>query len=338
MILVTGGTGLVGSHLLYDLVKSGEHVRALRRESSNLQNVLRTFEYYSPNAQELFSKIEWVYGNILDFYSLTDALDDVKKVYHAAAFVSFSPSDKYRMLKNNIEGTANIVNASLEQKIEKLCYISSTAALGTSYSGKLVDENVLWSPSKKNSTYSVSKFNSEVEVWRGIAEGLKAVILNPSIIFGPGNWERGSAKMFTTIWKGMNFYTLGVTGFVDVRDVTRAMTELMNNDISSERFIISSENLSYKEVFENIADALGKKRPDIYANTFLSEIAWRGDWLRNKVLGTSRVITKETISAGRNKVYFSNKKIKETIGIEFIPIEKTIKETAKLFLEDFETK
>jgi len=223
MILVTGGTGLVGSRLLFDLTSRGEKVRALKRPDSNLDAVRRVFSYYSDRPGDLFYKIEWVNADILNIDSLLEAMHNVKQVYHAAAWVSFDPADREKLIRNNVDGTRNIVNACLASSVRKLCYVSSTSALGPPGTNGLIDEKSMWVPNRLNSGYSVSKFYSEMEVWKGIEEGLKAVIVNPSIIFGPGFWDKGSSSMFTNIFRGLKFYSNGVTGFVSVEDVSAAM-------------------------------------------------------------------------------------------------------------------
>ncbi len=334
MDLITGGTGLVGSHLLYKLLKAGEPVRVLIRKTSDTSQIKKTFSYYDSGAEALFDKIEWAEGELMDIGSLEDAFQDINRVFHTAAYVSFDPGDKYRMLRNNVEGTANIVNLSLDFGIEKLCHVSSTSALGAPVNGEDVSEDVIWSPSKKNSSYGVSKFYSEMEVWRGVTEGLNAVIVNPSVIIGPGNWNRSSAGLIKAIWKGMRFYTNGMTGYVDVRDVAEVMKIVMDSDISGERFIVSAENLSYCEVFNMIADGLGKKRPSINADKFLSNLAWRLDAVKSTLSGLPRVITRETANAGQNRVGFSNKKVKEATGIDFTPVKEAIMNTCRIFLTE----
>ena len=223
MILVTGGTGLLGSHLLLELARSGKNVRALKRKSSNISQVRKVFLYYVQNADELLQNIEWFEGDLLDFGSIEDSLEGVKEIYHAGAVVSFYPSDHKSMLKVNIEGTANLVNLALEKAISKFCYVSSVSTLGRADNLGLTDEETYWKASNKNSQYAISKYGAEREVWRGIEEGLNAVIVNPSVILGPGDWKSGSPAFFSRIGKGLKFYTSGINGFVDVRDVSKAM-------------------------------------------------------------------------------------------------------------------
>lgn len=330
MILVTGGTGLVGSHLLFDLAKKGENIRALKRENSSLQDVRDCFAYYSDKADELFDKIEWVNGDMLDTDSLDDALEGITKVYHSAALVSFKKADKNLMKNINVEGTRNIVDACLDHKIEKLCFVSSVAALGTPEEKEdIVSETTPWSPEDKRSGYSISKFNSELEVWRGIEEGLDAVIVNPSIILGPGQWHKGSSLLFTTVAKGMKYFTRGITGYVDVRDVSKAMVQLMDSDIKNERFLLNADNCSYEFIFKSIAKALNLPEPQKYASPLLTGIGWRLAYLKKIFLFQEPGFTRATARSSHNRTYYSNQKIKDTLNFEFITVEDSIKDAAK---------
>jgi nucleoside-diphosphate-sugar epimerase len=332
MIFVTGGTGLVGAHLLYELTLAGKNVKALKRESSNLQQVLKTFSYYSETPKELFNQIEWVEGNILDYFVLEKILEGVTEIYHCAAIVSFNPKERQQMIANNVEGTSNLVNAAIEKGVKKICHVSSIAALGRLDEGQSVTEETNWVPSKKISGYSESKFFSEVEIWRGIEEGLDAVIVNPSIIFGPANWETGSARMFKTIWNGMKFYTKGITGFVDVRDVVRAMILLMNEEnfeaAKNQRYLLNSENLSYQNVFCQIADALEKSRPKIFASDFLLKMVWRVAKIAGIISRKSPAITRDVVANSNTVNNFDGSKIIKQFNFKYLPVSESIKHTA----------
>jgi nucleoside-diphosphate-sugar epimerase len=333
MILVTGGTGLVGSRLLFDLTSRGEKVRALKRSSSNLDAVRRVFSYYSDNPGDLFFNIEWVDADILNIDSIMEAMHNISYVYHAAATVSFIPSERESLIETNVNGTRNIVNACLANSVKKLCFVSSTSALGPPGHDGNIDENCMWADSRLNSGYSQSKFYSEMEVWNGIDNGLNAVIVNPSIIFGPGFWDKGSSSMFLNIFRGLKFYANGVTGFVSVEDVSMAMIALMKSNRAAERYILSSENLSYKEVFSLIAVSLGVKEPFIEATPLLTSIALRLEDLRC-FLGAKRILSQETINASRNKACFSNAKFSEEFKVLFQPIKPTISKMAGYFIRD----
>ena len=332
MIFVTGGTGLVGAHLLFELTLAGNRVKALKRETSNLQQVLKTFSYYSETPKELFNLIEWVDGDILDYFSLEKMLAGVTEIYHCAAIVSFNTNDRQKMINNNVEGTSNIVNAAIENGVKKICHVSSIAALGRLDDQQLVTENTNWVPTKKISGYSESKFFSEVEIWRGIEEGLDAVIVNPSIIFGPANWETGSAKMFKTIWNGMKFYTKGVNGFVDVKDVVRAMILLMDatnfESAKNQRFLLNAENISYQSVFCQIADALKKPRPSIYASGFFLQLAWRLAKAVSWITGKTPALTHNVVASSVARDNYDGSKIVKQFNFNYLPISESIKQTA----------
>ena len=339
MIFVTGGTGLVGSHVLFKLLEKGEKVRALKRESSNVQQVLKTFSYYSAKAEAYFNAIEWVNGDILDYYSLEELLIGVDEIYHCAAIVSFDPKDRVQMISNNVEGTANLVDAAIENGVKKICYVSSIAALGKLQNGEVVTEETNWVPTKKNSAYSESKFFSEAEIWRGIEEGLEAVIVNPSIIIGPGNWESSSARLFKTIWDGLKFYTKGVTGYVDVNDVVDIMVRLMEDERFEEhknqRYLLNAENLSYEAIFNQIADALEKPRPSVFASDFMAGIAWRASAVWSRLSGKTPTITKE-LATGKNEINkFDGSKVVNVLGFQYASVAESIKRTAAFFKEDY---
>lgn len=333
MILVTGGTGLVGAHLLLELLKKEENIFALKRPSSDLNITKRIFSYYTDDFQNIFEKINWVEGDILDYQSIKDALKDITKVYHCAAAVSFQSSDKQTIADTNRSGTANLVNACLERGIEKLLHVSSIGTLGRAGVTGIVDEDSQWN-SKKTSVYSISKYHSEMEVWRAIAEGLNAVIVNPSIIIGPADWSKGSAKLFDTMYHGLKFYTRGSNGFVDVEDVVKLMIILMESDISAERFIINGENVKYKELFTSMANALNVKPPQIKANRFLSKIAWRTLWVKSLFTGKQSSITRETAETANQTYNYSNNKVVEATSYKFMSIKESIKKTATYYLKD----
>lgn len=334
MILLTGATGLVGSHLAFNLIHSGQKVRAIKRSCSNPNITKRIFNYYSKEADQLFNQIEWVEGDITDICSLQDAMQGIEKIYHCAALVSFQAGDKELLTKINVEGTANVVNAALEGNIQKLCYVSSVAALGKAKQNEPIDETTEWKDSAENSAYAISKYRAEREVMRGIAEGLQAVIVNPSIIIGPGEWDKSSATLFRTVWKGLKYYSQGVNAYVDVRDVVNIMIELMESSTSNERFIVCAEHSSYQAFFDLVATYLQKPKPYIHATPLLGELAWRMEKMKSILTGTTPFITKETARTANQKVNYQNDKIKKALKYSFISIEQSIKDTAQHFLKD----
>jgi len=336
MILVTGGTGLVGGHLLYKLLKAGERVRVLKRPSSNLNKTKHIFGFYGADALSYFDLIEWVDGDLLDYDSLRESLKNIEVVYHTGAMVSFNPKMRHELMRTNEEGTANLVNLSLEMGIKKFCFVSSIASLGNSKNGEVIDEFSYWQGGKDHSVYSLSKFKSEMEVWRATKEGLNAVIVNPSVIIGPGDWSQGSPRTIQTIAKGMKFYTTGGTGFVDVRDVVTAMVTLVKSDVQNERFILNGVNLTYQDLFNRIADGLGVKRPSIRAQKVLVNLGWRFEKLKNKITGSEPMITKESARTSLKRTQYSGEAIKERIQFNYTPFNTTITESVNYYKETSE--
>jgi nucleoside-diphosphate-sugar epimerase len=334
MILVTGGTGLLGSQLLFDLASSGKKVRALKRADSDMHVYERLFQPFP----QYKNNVEWVVGDVLDLFSLEDALEGIETVYHAAAFISFYPADRNKMMKINVEGVANMVNMAMNKNVKRFCHVSSVAALGPMNEGEVLDENTWWKTSKVNSNYAISKYGGEREVWRGIEEGLNAFIINPSIIIGPGNWKSGSTIIFEQIWNGLSFYAEGIAGFVDVRDVSKSAIALMEKGIKNERFIISAENLSYRYVFDSIAQAMGKRKAFFKVTPFLSEVGWRLEQVRSFIVRSNPIVTRELAMSAMMQCRYSNEKIVKEIGIEFISIDKAIENAVRYFKMDQESK
>lgn len=311
MILVTGATGLVGSHLLQALLNKGEKVRALYR------SIIPTI----PHAE----KVDWVKGDILDVLSLEDAMQGVQQVYHCAAVVSFHPSQKKNLHHVNIEGTANVVNAALDAGISKMVFMSSVAALGRIREDVMIDETMNWTPETSSSEYGKSKYMAEMEVWRGIGEGLNAVIVNPVIILGAGDWNSGSTAIFKSAYDEFPWYTEGMSGFVDVQDVVKAMIALMESNITAQRFVISGANLPYRSVFTMIAQAFGKKPPYKKVTAWMAAIVWRLEAIKSKFTGKSPLLTKETAKTARAKVRFNNEKLLQAItGFQYAAMEQSI--------------
>ena len=336
MILVTGGTGLVGSHLLYKLTEKGLHVRAIYRSEKKINAVKHVFSYYTKDVDTLFSKIEWIKADINDIPSLTTAFKGIAKVYHCAAFISLDTKDYYTLRRVNIEGTANIVNFCLSHNIEKLCYVSSIATMGDSENGDLITEETHWNPEKKHSVYAITKYGAEMEIWRGTQEGLNTVVVNPGIIIGPGFWRGSSGSFFTIAHKGLSHYTKGIEGYVDVNDVVVLMIELMESTIYNERYILTSENLSFKDFFTKIAIAIKVKPPKKEASKILLSIAWRLDWLRSLLLSKRRRLTEHSASSIHLKSYYSSAKIISVFDYKFTPIDESIAVTSRFFLYDLE--
>jgi dihydroflavonol-4-reductase len=329
MILVTGGTGLVGAHLLLHLIKNGENVRAIYRNIATIQKTKSLFSLYDKPL--LFNKIEWVKADISDVTSLENAFENIEYVYHCAALISFDPKDEDSLRKTNIEGTANIVNFCIAKNIKKLCYVSSIAALGDlKENEKIITEETEWNPEKPHSDYAISKYGAEIEIWRGQQEGINTVIVNPGVIIGPGFPKQGSGKLITTVQKGMPFYTNGSTGFITVTDVVRIMVEIMNREIMNERFSLIADNIVFRDFFNSIAKAKKIKKPSIYLSPFIMGVLWRTDWFLTVILRKKRHLDRATANASFSKNLYSNEKIKNTLGFDFISIHQYIKTNSYL--------
>ncbi len=333
MVFVTGGTGLVGARLIFDLVERGEEVIALIRPGTSTTKFEQMVGFYTNQIQQISKKIQWVEGDLLDMESLLRVLPQKAKVYHCAATVSFNPSDAKMLFETNVDGTANLVNGCLAKEAVKICHVSSIGALGGKIIGQSIDENTPWSASGK-SAYSVSKYYSELEIWRGMAEGLPAVIVNPAVILGPGLWNQGSPQFFKRAHNGQCFYTLGSTSYVDVRDVSRAMILLMESPIESERFVLASQTLTYKELFVQMAEALNSKAPKYYASKQITSATWQLLWLWGKISGNTPTFTRSTHRNAHIKDSYSGKKVKEFLDFEYKPLSETIEFVAEKFKKD----
>lgn len=333
MVLVTGGTGLVGAHLLLHLLQKGTTVRAIHRKTSNLERVEKVFSYYSENAASLFKKIDWVEADLNDIPALSLAFKNVAYVYHAAALISFNSKEYKNLLKVNAEGTANIVNLSISNNIKKLCYVSTIGTIGKSVGDALATEKNEWNSQNVN-VYALSKYAAEMEVWRGTQEGLSSVMVNPGVILGPGFWEVGTGKLFTTANKGYKFYPPGGTGFVTVHDVVKMMTLLLRSQIENERFIAVAENVSFHDILNRLTTALGKPSPTKKLKYWQLEIGRIGDAIWSAFSGAPRRITKNSIHSLKHRDNYSNQKIKEFTDFQFESIDPTITFSCRCFSKE----
>tara|TARA_X000001036_G_scaffold435782_1_gene477682 strand:+ start:1275 stop:2270 length:996 start_codon:yes stop_codon:yes gene_type:complete len=328
MILVTGGTGLVGCHLLYSLVNENKKVRALHRKNSKTDSVRKVFSYYSKDYKKLFDKIEWIEGDINDITSLDVAFQNISEIYHCAAFISFSNQDFNAMKKINVEGTANMVNTAIDNKVDKFCYVSTIAAIGER-KNMLIDEECEWK--ENNNPYSKTKHDAELEVWRGISEGLNAVIVNPGVIIGSGYWKRGSGAFITQISRGMNYFPPGKTGFICVKDVVKIMRELMDKNIFSERFLLVAENWTQKDFIYSVCNYLNLKSPLKKASKSIMILGLILDAARSFFLNKRRRLSSAIIKSSHSKNEYSNKKISSVLNYKFKMVEKSIKVTCENF-------
>ncbi|HEU4791321.1 MAG TPA: NAD-dependent epimerase/dehydratase family protein [Flavobacterium sp.] len=329
MVLVTGGTGLVGAHLIIHLLEKGENIRAIYRNLESIQKTKALFSLYQKNG--LYDSIQWVQGDVLDIPTLEKAFKEIEQVYHCAAMISFDPKEEELVRKINIEGTANIVNFCLANNIKKLCHVSSIAALGDlAEHESIITEETEWNPEKPHSDYAISKYGAEMEIWRAQQEGLQVVIVNPGVIIGPGFWNQGSGELFTKVKNGLPFYTKGLTGFVAVSDVVTIMHQLMKSPIHGERYTLISQNIVFQDFLYSIADALKVKRPKYHASPFIMNTLSKLDWLASNIFGQKRQLSKASARSSYTTDLYSNEKIKNALNITFIDVHSYIKEITNL--------
>ncbi|MEE9362583.1 MAG: NAD-dependent epimerase/dehydratase family protein [Cellulophaga sp.] len=333
MILVTGGTGLVGAHLLFTLVKNGEVVTVIHRKESNLLCVKKVFSYYTDQYEILFEKINWIVADIANIPELEIAFKNITYVYHCAALISFNPKDYDQLKETNVIGTTNIVNLCIANGIKKLCYVSSVATIGKPLKNEIATEETEWSSINAN-VYALTKRAAEMEVWRGSQEGLSVVIVNPGVIIGPGFWKTGSGVLFSNAAKGRKYYPPGGTGFITVHDVVKMMVLLMDSSVFKERFIAVSKNLTYKEILSSLALHLDKKTPSKQLKFWQLELLWRLDSVVCFLSNKSQKLTKNSVISLRNRTQFSNEKIKETLDFNFDELDPTLKFSCAKFKEE----
>lgn len=324
MILVTGATGLLGSHLLIQLTQQGHSCRALYRNEKKIKEIKALYYYYFPNeSAEKWEAIQWMSCDLLNLTEVDEALKGVDYVYHCAALVSFFKADFESCIKNNRVATANIVNYSLKHHIKKLLYVSSTAAVGVNPKGE-TNEQFKWEPGNEVSGYSVSKFLAEKEVWRGIEEGLNAVMINPCVIFGPGDWNSSSLAIFKAAKKGMPFYPPGSNAIVDVRNVVSAMISLMESSVSKERFLCVGPNIPFKELFSSLCQVLGKQTPKWTAPKFIALCYALVNELLGHVTGKRAGVSIESVHSGYKSISYNREKLDNIVHQSYYSLEETI--------------
>lgn len=321
MILVTGGTGLVGSHLLLKLTQENVQVKAIYRSESRVKRIEALFAF--AKAESHFSKINWIQADLTDIPSLEIAFKDVKTVYHCAALISFDPYDFEALIKTNVEGTANVVNLCLTHSVTKLCHLSTIASLGKLPNTPINEDNH-WDPNEDNSVYAISKYGAETEVWRASQEGLKVLIFNPGVILGEGPLDEGSGLLFKRIMKNVRYYPIGGTAFIDVKDLIDVMIKGMRSTLYNERYVAISSNHSFQFILEKIAGSLDLKPPKKVLSTRFLKILCFLDLCIGSIK-RERKLTRPMIKSLQTTSHFSNIKIKEALSFDPIPIERTIK-------------
>jgi nucleoside-diphosphate-sugar epimerase len=332
MILVTGATGLVGSHLLYFLLQKEEKIRAIYRSKQKIESVKEVFSFYTEDVETLINKVEWFQADITEVPRMITAFIGVEKVYHCAALISFNPKDYKEMRKVNIHGTAIIANLAIDAKVKKICFVGSIAAVGHSTKNGIITEENEWNKEDDNSGYSITKFGAEMEIWRASQEDVDVVIVNPGIILGSGFWNSGSGKLFSNVYKGFKYFTEGITGFVGVKDVVAIMINLMESSVKNERFILVSENKSFKEVLFAIASALDKKLPSVKIKSWQSAFAWRFSKIITLLTGKEPLLSKYSARSAHSISKYSSEKVEKAIDFKFSSIKRVIEDVGVNFL------
>lgn len=327
MVLVTGGTGFLGGYIIKELVNKGIPVRAIRRSN--------TLPSFIPDS--ILNQVDWMEADILDLVGLEEAMEGIDTIIHSAAKVSFNDRHRQEMFRINIDGTANVVNLAIEKNIQYFVHVSSVAALGRKTNGAIVTEEKQWEDSKINTNYAISKYQAEMEVWRGIAEGLRAVIVNPSTILGYGNWNSSSCAIFKTAYTEFPWYTSGINGFVDVEDVAKVIVMLTQKNIWGERFILNADNWTFRQLLTTIADGFGKKHPSMHATPAIGSIAWRLEKFKKFFSGKPPLLTSESARIAQSRTFFDNRKILNALSdFSFTPLQQTISKACENYLRNIQ--
>jgi len=320
-ILVTGGTGFIGAYVIRDLLQKGfTNIHAIKRASSPTEMI-----------QDFYDQVQWSECGLLETASLDKIIQNVDAIIHCAAIISLNPSDRKMMYRINVEGTANIVNLALTHQLKKVIHISSIAAIGRPLKSETITEETEWVDSEFNSHYGISKYQAELELRRGQLEGLDIGIINPGLVLGAGYWDSGTASIIKRVDKGIPFYPLGSNGLVDVRDVAKASVILLQSEIVGERYIISGQNLSYRELFNSIAEALGKSGPKRPFKAWLGALAWRVEWLRSKITGADILVSRESLSTTAYPAQYDNSKSIAELGMKYRDIRASIIEISAIY-------
>ncbi|MBD0331018.1 MAG: NAD-dependent epimerase/dehydratase family protein [Chitinophagaceae bacterium] len=323
-VLVTGGTGFIGAYIIKNLVNKEIRVRAIKHSAK--------LPFFIP--QEVCDKVEWVDGDILDVVGLNDAMNSINAVIHSAAIVSFAKGQRRLMYEVNVEGTANVINAALNNNVKRFIHISSVAALGRTTKSELINEGKKWEVNKSNTHYAISKHYAEMEAWRGFSEGLAGAIINPASVLGFGNWHRSSCAIFKNVYKGFPWYTSGVNGFVGVEDVAEAAVQLLYSNITNKRFIVNAENWSFQKLFDCIAEGFGRQKPQWEATPFLGNIAWRLEKIKSLLTNSEPLLTRETVRVAHSKTSFDNSALLKALPkFSFSPLEVVIKDSCDKYVQ-----
>ena len=320
-LFVTGATGLLGSTLTRSLVESGEDVRIYRRASSKLDLL-----------EDISRSVEHVVGDLNDTNTLRDAMAGIDRAYHVAGYVAFGGRfDKAQLMRVNVDGTASVVNAALENNVQRLVHTSSMASFGRpERTDGIITEQTEWHRSKANSVYAHSKYLSELEIHRGIAEGLDALIVNPALLFGVGREGENTQRIVDRVRTGrLPAIPSGGTNVVDVLDVSTGMIRAMDQGRTGQRYFLGSENLSWARIIHTLADAFGRRSPKwtlpgppALALAYASE-GW------SRLTRSKPLITIENARSLSRFYQYSNRKAVEELGCSFRSFELTARRISR---------
>lgn len=329
MDLVTGATGIVGAHLVSALLASGRSVRAIARDPKKIAHLHQVLAHYGLQEHDISERLELVNVDILDVSAVNECVIGIEHLYHSAAMVSFTPHEKDLMWKVNVDGTGNLINASIATNVKRFCHVSSVASIGRDPNGEMSTENSPFEDAPHVSPYSHTKYHAELEIFRGIAEGLDAFMVNPSVIIGPGLVGQSSMAMVDKVRNGISFYPSGTAAIVDARDVAQALISGSEKARTGERYLLVGEHLPYKELFKTIAEISGTRPAKRVLPHWLLNIAWRLEATRTFFFRSHPFITKHTAHSACSHYRYDNTKAKTELGVEFRTVQKAVENAIK---------
>ncbi|MEO5979982.1 MAG: NAD-dependent epimerase/dehydratase family protein [Chryseolinea sp.] len=327
MIAVTGANGLLGSFVVRKLLDQGEPFVALCRKGSDRSAL-----------NDVASKVSWRIADIMNPVELREALQDITHVIHTAASVSFNPLRADEVTDINVIGTRNVVNICLDQHVKRLVHVSSVAALSRQRDQMIIDETNKWIESPTNNVYASSKYQSELEVFRGQEEGLSTVVINPSFILGEGNWNVSSMQLFKYAWEQHPFYIDGFLNYVDVKDVASIIIALLHDPVEGERYIASTGKISFRDMLEKMATRFSKKVPSIKITKGVLKPLAFVESVRTRLTRTEPRITYETARLAGTEFLFDNRKITNKLDFEFQPIDETLERCCRYYIQRVNSK
>ena len=334
MILITGATGLLGSHLTATLLIQNKNVRALYRHQSKIENTRQILSYYTNDVDKYFSQIEWYEADVTDYFSLQEAFTGITEVYHCAGMISFDEKDSKQLYAINAEGTAYVINTCLEKGVKKFCHVSSVATLQVQANKTYINEFSVWKTASGNSSYAITKYRSEFEAWRGAAEGLQVLVVNPSVILGAGCWGQSSTQIITRCYNGLPVYTEGITGYVDVRDVATCMIKLMDENKFGQRYILNSENVSFKEITHQLQRNFEKPLSKLKAGKLLLNIALVADIIKSVFTQKRPGLTRNIVRSAQSRSFYDNTRVQRELAYTFIPVKESLAHVANLYKKE----